>query len=128
MKFAIFFKSSLHFKFLLSFLFINKNLWLNNLKNRTAVNVKMTLFIVFEWSYICYYIICMTVHLKVVSATFLLVCFVSLKESTCETRKCFLFHFKSSFHSWDNHILISNFKCYNVIKCLSMKHQKHFTE
>ena len=38
--------------------------------------------------------------LKVVSATFLLVCLVSLKESTFETRKnVFLFHFKSSFPS-----------------------------
>ena len=34
------------------------------------------------------------VLLKVVSATFLLVCFVSLKESTCETRKN-AFHFTS---------------------------------
>ena len=39
--------------------------------------------------------------LKVVSATFLLVCFVCLKESTRETRKCFLFHFESSFCSGD---------------------------
>ena len=38
--------------------------------------------------------------LKVVSATFLLVCFLCLKESTRETRKnVFYFHFESSFHS-----------------------------
>ena len=36
--------------------------------------------------------------LKVVSATFLLVCFVSLKESTCETRKnVFCFSSKALF-------------------------------
>ena len=37
--------------------------------------------------------------LKVVLATFLLVFFVCLKESTFETRKMFLLHFESSFHS-----------------------------
>ena len=38
--------------------------------------------------------------LKVVFATFLLVCFVCLNESTRETRKnVFLFHFESSFRS-----------------------------
>ena len=41
--------------------------------------------------------------LNVVSATFLLVCFSSLNESTCQTRK-------------------------NVIKCLSIKQEIHFTE
>ena len=36
--------------------------------------------------------------------------------------KCFLYHFKSSFHSWDNQILTFQiFKCYGVIKCPSMK-------
>ena len=35
---------------------------------------------------------------KVVSATFLLVCFLSLKESFCQNwEECFLFHFKSFF-------------------------------
>ena len=35
--------------------------------------------------------------------------------------KKFLFHFESSFHSWDNNILIFQiFKCHDVIKCLSM--------
>ena len=44
--------------------------------------------------------------LKVVSTTFLLVGFLSLKESTYETKKnVFLFHFKSSFHSRENKIL-----------------------
>ena len=44
--------------------------------------------------------------LKVVCATFLLVCFVSVTESTCETRKKkFSFHFKSSFRSQENQIL-----------------------
>ena len=40
--FAIFLKSSLLFKFLLFFLFINKTLRLNNLKTITAMNVKKT--------------------------------------------------------------------------------------
>ena len=35
-----------------------------------------------------------SLYLKVVSATFLLVCFVCLKESTCETRKN-VFYFTS---------------------------------
>ena len=41
--------------------------------------------------------------LKVVTRYFLLVCFLSLTESTCGTRKnVFLIHFKSSFHSREN--------------------------
>ena len=41
--------------------------------------------------------------LKIVSATFLLICFLSLNESTCQTKeKCFLFHIKNSFCSWEN--------------------------
>ena len=43
--------------------------------------------------------------LKVVSATFLLVCFVCLKEHLRNKEKWFLFHFESSFRSWDNQIL-----------------------
>ena len=57
--------------------------------------------------------------LKVVSATFLLVCFVSLKESTFETRKCFLFHFVSCFCSEDNQILT-----FQILKC----HEKYGLE
>ena len=37
--------------------------------------------------------------LKVVSTTFLLVCFLRLKESTRETRENVLFHFESFFRS-----------------------------
>ena len=68
--------------------------------------------------------------LKVVSAAFVLVCFACLKERTYEARKnVFLFHFKSSFRSWDNQILnFQIFKCYDVIKYLSMKHETHFIE
>ena len=43
-------------------------------------------------------------YLKVVSTTFLLVCFLSLNESTCQ--KCFLSHFKSSFCSRENQFLV----------------------
>ena len=40
-----------------------------------------------------------------------------------------LFHVKSSFHSWDNHFLTFQiFKCHDVIKCLGIKHETHFTE
>ena len=45
-KFAIFLKVSLLFNsFFLSFLFINKTLQLNKLKNRTAINGKISVFI-----------------------------------------------------------------------------------
>ena len=43
--------------------------------------------------------------------------------------KWFLFHFESSFRSWDNQV--SNFqifRCYDVIKCLSIKHEINFIE
>ena len=68
--------------------------------------------------------------LKVVSASFLLVCFLYLKESTCETRKkCFLFHFESSFHFRDNQVLTFQiFKSHDVIKCLNMKHEAYSIE
>ena len=71
-----------------------------------------------------------TVMLKVVSATFLLVCFLSLNESTCQTGKdVFLFHFKSSFRSQENQILeFYILKFHDVIKCLSIKQEIRFTE
>ena len=67
--------------------------------------------------------------LKVASTTFLVVYFLCLKDSTSETRKMFfLFHFKSSFHSWDNQILTFQiFECHDVIKCLSMTQETYFT-
>ena len=44
--------------------------------------------------------------LKVVTTIYLLVYFLSLKDSFCESLKnVFLFHFKSSFHSQENQIL-----------------------
>ena len=44
-------------------------------------------------------------------------------------KKCSLFHFKISFRSWDNQILTFQiFKCQDVIKCLCVKHETHFTE
>ena len=46
MKFAISLKSSLLFKFLLSFLSINKTLQLNNLKTRRAMNVEVLVFVI----------------------------------------------------------------------------------
>ena len=53
--------------FLLSFLFINNTLRLNNLKTTTAINAKISVFVIcVEEQYICYYIICMTVPLNTV--------------------------------------------------------------
>ena len=62
------------------------------------------------------------------STTFLLLCFVCLKGSIFETRKnVFVFHFKSSFRSWDNQILIFQiFKCHDIIKCLSIKRKTFY--
>ena len=54
---------------------------------------------------------------------------MSKKEHFRNKKKCFSFHFKSSFPSWDNQILTFQiFKCLDVIKYLSMKHETHFTE
>ena len=46
MKIAIFLKSSLLFKFQVSFLFINKTLQLYNFKTRTAINAKISVFVI----------------------------------------------------------------------------------
>ena len=52
-----------------------------------------------------YYSKSIILSLKVVSAIFLQVGFICLRESTCETRKSvFLFHFERSFCSWDDQI------------------------
>ena len=69
-------------------------------------------------------------HLKVVSATCLVVCFLSLKESTCETWKnVFYFTPLSFFRSRENQILeFYIFKFHDVIKCLSVKQEIHFTK
>ena len=45
---------------------------------------------------------------------------------TCEARKSFSFHFKSSFRFWDNQILTFQiFKYHDAIKCPNMKHKTH---
>ena len=46
------------------FLFINKTLRFNNLKIRTAMILKILMLFVLKQSYICDYIICMTVQLN----------------------------------------------------------------
>ena len=47
--------------------------------------------------------------------------------SNCE--RCFLFLFKSSFHSQENQILeFYILKFDDIIKCLSIKQEIHFTE
>ena len=69
-----------------------------------------------------------TMHgLKVVSATFLLVYFVCLKESTCETRGN-VFHFSLKGLFVLEMLTFQVFKCHDVIKCLSLKHETHFAE
>ena len=47
LKFANFLKEPIFSQFLLSFLFINKSLRLNNLKTRTAINAKISVFVIF---------------------------------------------------------------------------------
>ena len=48
-------------------------------------------------------------------------------EHSWNKEKCFLFHFKTSFRSWDNRILIFGvFKCHDVIKCPSIETQNTF--
>ena len=65
--------------------------------------------------------------LKVLSAAFLLVCFLSLNKSTCQTRKNV--HFKSYFRSRENQILeFYIFKFHDVIKFLSIKQKICFNE
>ena len=50
-------------------------------------------------------------------------------EHLWNKEKCFLFHFRSSFRSWDNQILTFEiFKYHDVIKFPSIKHETHFTE
>ena len=68
--------------------------------------------------------------LKVVSATFLVVCFVSLMYSTCETRKgVFYFTLKALFVlEIINFLTFQIFKSHDVVKCPSMKFEAYFTE
>ena len=54
---------------------------------------------------------------------------MSKRQHLWNKEKCFLFHFESYFHSWDNQILTFQvFKHQGVIQCLSMEHKTHFTE
>ena len=66
-------------------------------------------------------------RLKVESASFLLVCIVSLKESTCAMRKN-VFHFTSKTLFVLQVLNFQIFKCHDVIKSLNMKHETHFIE
>ena len=55
--------------------------------------------------------------------------FMFKREHLQNKGKCILFHLESSFHSLDNQILTFQiFKCHDVAKCPSMKHETHFTE
>ena len=72
-------------------------------------------------------ILCSIIKGKVVPATFLLVCFVCLKESTCETRKN-AFYFTSEALLVLEILTFYIFKCHDVIKCPSMKQETHIIE
>ena len=53
----------------------------------------------------------------------------SKREHLWNLEKCFLFHFKSSFHSRENQSLeFKIFKFHDVIKCLSIKQGTYFTK
>ena len=61
--------------------------------------------------------------LKVVSTTFSLDHFLSLKESTCETKKKKLFQLRSSVSSPKNQILE-----FQILNFISIKQEIQFTE
>ena len=67
---------------------------------------------------------------KFVSAIFSIVCFLSLNESTCQTRKKKnLIQFTISFRSRENQILeLYILKFHDVIKYLSIKQEIHFPD
>ena len=50
--------------------------------------------------------------------------FKSKRKHLSKQEKCFLFHFKSSFHSGENQILeFQMFRFHDIIKCRSIKHK-----
>ena len=52
-----------------------------------------------------------------------------IKELLWNKENCFLFHFESSFRSWENKILTFQiFKFHDVIECLNMKHETQTIE
>ena len=54
---------------------------------------------------------------------------MSKREHLWNKEECFLFHLESLFRSWDNQILTFQiYKCHDIIKYPSMKHETHFTE
>ena len=69
-------------------------------------------------------------NLKIVSATFLLVCFLSRNKSICQSRKnIFLLHFKTSFRSRENQVLeFQIFRFHDVIEYLSINQEIYFIE
>ena len=51
---------------------------------------------------------------------------MSKREHLWQKQKLFLFHFDSSFRSWDNQLLTFQIsECHDVIKCLVVKHETH---
>ena len=67
--------------------------------------------------------------LKVVSTTFVLVYFAYVKDTTCGRKIKFFYFISKAFFSWDNQILtFPVFKCHDVIKFLSLRHEIHTIE
>ena len=88
---------------------------LNNLSSYSS------LALLFVWK------LCWSFLLKVVTTIFVLICFLTLKESTCEKWKN-IFPLLQK-RSWNNQVLTFQIlKCRDVIKCPSMKLETNFTD
>ena len=74
------------------------------------------------------------VHKNVIYTSFICYIFVSVfciskREHLWNEEKCFLFHFESSFRSWNNQtVTFEVFEFHDAIKFLSMKQETHFTK
>ena len=66
--------------------------------------------------------------LKVVSAIFLLVCYLSLNDSTCQTRKNVFYFTSKALFVLENILEFYVFKFHDVTECLSIKEEVYFTE
>ena len=76
----------------MSFLFINKTFWLNNLKTRTVLNTKFLCFLfVLKRPYVCYYVICMAVPLTRFFSFFCFILFFKISE-LCNSEVLFSLH------------------------------------
>ena len=66
----------------------------------------------------------MFLHIQCVCYIFTSLFCMSKRMHFWQKKRCLLFHFRSSFRSWDYQILTFQiFKCHDIIKCLLMKHE-----